>query len=85
MASDRIEGNWKQITGRIKHQWGKRTDDDLDEAKDRRDHLIGKMQECYGIAKEEAREQATDEPLPSSRNGIARSAAIGKPPRSAGT
>ncbi|MCL7744150.1 CsbD family protein [Guyparkeria hydrothermalis] len=57
MASDRIEGNWKQLKGRIKQEWGQLTDDDLDEAEGHRDYLIGKVQERYGIAKEQAREQ----------------------------
>ncbi|MFA7522928.1 MAG: CsbD family protein [Halothiobacillaceae bacterium] len=57
MDSDRIKGNWKQIKGRIKQEWGQLTDDDLTEAEGHRDYLIGKVQEKYGIAKDEAREQ----------------------------
>ena len=57
MDADRIKGNWKQIKGDIKKEWGQLTDDDLDEAEGHRDFLIGKVQERYGIAKEEAREQ----------------------------
>lgn len=57
MNSDRIEGNWKQIKGRIKTQWGKLTDDDLQAAEGHRDYLAGKVQERYGIAKDEAEEQ----------------------------
>lgn len=57
MDPEQIKGNWKQIKGDIKKQWGKLTDDDLDEAEGHRDHLIGKIQERYGIAKDEAREQ----------------------------
>jgi len=54
MNWDRIEGNWKQVTGRAKVQWGKLTDDDLDVVAGRRDQLAGKIQERYGIAKDEA-------------------------------
>jgi uncharacterized protein YjbJ (UPF0337 family) len=54
MDWNRIEGNWKQIKGRVKEQWGKLTDDDLDVINGRREQLAGKMQERYGIAKDEA-------------------------------
>lgn len=54
MNWDRIEGNWTQFTGKVKEQWGKLTDDDLTEIAGRRDVMIGKVQERYGIAKDEA-------------------------------
>ncbi|MFP4217048.1 MAG: CsbD family protein [Phycisphaerae bacterium] len=57
MDPEQIKGNWKQIKGDIKKEWGKLTDDDLKEAEGHRDSLIGKIQERYGIAKDEAREQ----------------------------
>jgi uncharacterized protein YjbJ (UPF0337 family) len=57
MNWDRIEGNWKQVTGKAKMQWGKLTDDDLDVIAGRRDVLSGKIQERYGIAKDEAEKQ----------------------------
>ena len=57
MNWDRIEGNWKQLTGKVKLQWGKLTDDDLDVIAGKRDQLIGKIQEQYGIAKDEAERQ----------------------------
>jgi uncharacterized protein YjbJ (UPF0337 family) len=57
MNWDRIEGNWKQVTGRAKEQWGKLTDDDLDVVAGRRDRLAGKIQERYGVAKDEAEKQ----------------------------
>jgi uncharacterized protein YjbJ (UPF0337 family) len=50
MNWDRIEGNWKQIKGRAKAQWGKLTDDDLDVVAGRRQQLAGKLQERYGLA-----------------------------------
>ena len=43
MDWDRIEGNWKQVKGKVKEQWGKLTDDDLDEISGRRDQLEGKI------------------------------------------
>ncbi len=59
MNWDRIEGNWKQIKGDIKKQWGKLTDDQLDVIAGRRDHLAGKIQETYGITKEETEKQVS--------------------------
>ena len=60
MNWDQIEGNWKQVKGKFKEKWGKLTDDDLDIATGRRDHLIGKLQEKYGIQREAA-EKKLDE------------------------
>lgn len=57
MNADQIKGNWKQIKGDIQKEWGQLTDDDLDQAEGHRDYLVGKVQERYGIAKEEAEEQ----------------------------
>jgi uncharacterized protein YjbJ (UPF0337 family) len=57
MNWDRIKGNWKQVTGKVKSQWGKLTDDDLDVVAGHRDQLAGKIQERYGIAKDEAEKQ----------------------------
>ena len=60
MNWDRIEGNWKQFKGKVKEQWGKLTDDDLDVAAGKRDQLVGRIQNRYGIAKDEAERQADD-------------------------
>ena len=57
MNNERIKGNWNQFKGKIKEKWGRLTDDDLDVAEGQRDQLIGKIQEKYGIAKEEAQRQ----------------------------
>ena len=54
MNWDTIEGNWKQLTGQAKAQWGKLTGDDLSQIAGRRDQLVGKIQERYGVAKEDA-------------------------------
>jgi uncharacterized protein YjbJ (UPF0337 family) len=53
MNWDRVEGNWKQIKGSIKEQWGKLTDDELDVIAGKRDRLVGKIQETYGISRDE--------------------------------
>lgn len=60
MNADRIKGNWKQLTGRIKSEWGKLTDDDLQVADGHREYLAGKLQERYGIAKDEADEKVRE-------------------------
>jgi uncharacterized protein YjbJ (UPF0337 family) len=60
MDWNRVEGNWKQLKGRAKQEWGKLTDDDLTAANGRRDELAGKVQERYGIAKDAARKQVDD-------------------------
>jgi uncharacterized protein YjbJ (UPF0337 family) len=57
MNWDRIEGNWKQFRVRVQQQWGKLTNDDLDTVEGRRTELVGKIQERYGIAKDEAEKQ----------------------------
>ena len=54
---DRIEGNWKQMTGSVKERWGELTDDDVAELDGNKDQLIGKIQEKYGIARNAAEEQ----------------------------
>jgi uncharacterized protein YjbJ (UPF0337 family) len=57
MNWDRVEGNWKQFRGQVQQQWGKLTNDDLDTVEGRRTELVGKIQERYGIAKDEAEKQ----------------------------
>ena len=57
MDWDRIEGNWKQFSGKVKEQWGKLTDDELHQVQGKRDQLEGKIQERYGIAKDQIRKQ----------------------------
>src|SRR5512139_2031287 len=55
-----VEGNWKQFKGKVKQQWGKLTDDHLDVIAGKRDELVGKIQESYGITKDEAEKQIED-------------------------
>ncbi len=57
MNWNQVAGNWKQFTGQVKAQWGDLTDDELNQIAGKRDILVGKIQEKYGIAKEEAEEQ----------------------------
>ncbi len=54
---NRIQGNWKQIAGGVRQQWGKLTDDDIAQANGEREKLAGKIQERYGISQQEANRQ----------------------------
>ncbi|HUK24091.1 MAG TPA: CsbD family protein [Terriglobales bacterium] len=65
MNWDQIEGKWKQAKGAVKEKWGRLTDGDLDVIAGKRDQLIGKIQERYGITKEEAQTQVESWNLPS--------------------
>jgi uncharacterized protein YjbJ (UPF0337 family) len=57
MNWDRVEGNWKQFTGKVKEKWGKLTDDDITVINGKQDQLVGRIQERYGVAKDEAEKQ----------------------------
>jgi uncharacterized protein YjbJ (UPF0337 family) len=57
MNNDILAGNWKQFHGKMLEQWGKLTKDDLDVAAGRRDQIVGKLQERYGIVRDEAEKQ----------------------------
>lgn len=57
MNWDMVEGNWKQFKGKVKSQWGKLTDDQLDVINGKRDQLAGKVQKAYGITNDEAEKQ----------------------------
>ena len=60
MNWDRIEGQWKQMKGSVKERWGKLTDDDLNVIGGKKDQLVGRLQERYGIAKDEAQTQVDE-------------------------
>lgn len=60
MNNDRVAGAWKQLKGKVKEQWGKLTDDEIDQLEGRSEQLAGKLQERYGLAHEEAERQAKD-------------------------
>jgi uncharacterized protein YjbJ (UPF0337 family) len=60
MNWDQIEGKWKQSAGIVKQKWGKLTDDDLTTVAGKKDQLVGKIQERYGIAKEAAEKQVDE-------------------------
>ncbi|ALO38885.1 CsbD family protein [Alcaligenes faecalis] len=60
MNEDTIKGKWKQLSGKIQAKWGKLTNDDIDVAEGNTEYLVGKIQERYGIAREEAEKQVRD-------------------------
>ena len=57
MNWDIAEGNWKQFKGKVQTQWGKLTDDHMDQISGKRQELSGRIQEAYGISKDEAEKQ----------------------------
>ena len=57
MNEDTFKGQWMQLKGKIREQWGKLTDDDVDQIQGRSEQLIGKLQSRYGIARDEAQRQ----------------------------
>jgi uncharacterized protein YjbJ (UPF0337 family) len=60
MNWDQIEGKWKQFTGSAREEWGKLTEDDWQTISGKKDQLVGRIQERYGIAKAEAEKQADE-------------------------
>ena len=60
MNWDRIEGDWKMLSGKVQERWGKLTDDDLDVIQGRREQLEGKIQNVYGVARDEAHKQVEE-------------------------
>lgn len=57
MNWEEVEGKWKQLKGLVKEKWGKLTDDDLDIIAGKKEQLVGRIQQRYGITKEEAETQ----------------------------
>jgi uncharacterized protein YjbJ (UPF0337 family) len=54
---DQIAGKWTELKGQVRNQWGKLTDDDLEQIKGNRDILVGRLQQRYGLAKDEINRQ----------------------------
>jgi len=57
MNWDRVAGNWRQFKGNVREQWGRLTNDQIDVIAGKRDQLAGKIQEAYGVSKDEAERQ----------------------------
>jgi uncharacterized protein YjbJ (UPF0337 family) len=60
MNWDRVQGNWKQFSGKVKEQWGQLTDDDLTQVNGSREQLEGKIQARYGFAKDKVKKDVDD-------------------------
>jgi len=60
MNEDIIKGNWLQVKGEIKKQWGDLTDDSIDQIDGSREKLVGKIQESQGVARDEAEKQVEE-------------------------
>lgn len=60
MNWDIVEGNWKQFKGKVQTQWGKLSNDHIDQIAGKRTELAGKIQETYGLTKDEAEQQIKD-------------------------
>jgi uncharacterized protein YjbJ (UPF0337 family) len=60
MNRDIAKGNFTQLKGKIKEQWGKLTDDEIDELEGKSEILAGKLQERYGLSKEDAEREAKE-------------------------
>ena len=78
MNWDQVEGKWKQYKGQAKEKWGKFTDDDLDVIDGKRQQIVGKIQERYGISKEAAERQA-DEFVKSMKEEVQKVRRAGQP------
>jgi uncharacterized protein YjbJ (UPF0337 family) len=57
MNKDTLKGQWTQLKGTVREQWGKLTNDDIDQIQGQSEQLVGKIQERYGIARDEAERQ----------------------------
>ena len=60
MNEDTLKGQWTQLKGKVREQWGKLTNDDVDQVHGEAEQLAGRIQERYGIAKDEAHRQVND-------------------------
>ena len=54
---DVYRGKWLEFKGKIQKNWGKITDDEVNEMKGESKELQGKLQQKYGYTKEEARKE----------------------------
>ena len=60
MNEDTLKGQWMQLKGKVREQWGKLTNDDIDQIEGQGEQLVGRIQERYGVAKDDARQQVND-------------------------
>ncbi|HVW28065.1 MAG TPA: CsbD family protein [Polyangiaceae bacterium] len=60
MNWDQIKGQWHQLKGQVKSKWGKLTDDDITNISGKKEQLIGRLQQRYGIMKDQAEKQVDE-------------------------
>jgi uncharacterized protein YjbJ (UPF0337 family) len=60
MNTDVLKGQWHQLKGEVKSRWGKLTDDDLDRAQGDAEQLVGRIQERYGYARDQAHREVDE-------------------------
>jgi uncharacterized protein YjbJ (UPF0337 family) len=60
MNAAQVKENWQRLVGKAKEKWGRLTDDDWKIVEGKRDQLVGKIQERYGLAREEAERQLAE-------------------------
>jgi uncharacterized protein YjbJ (UPF0337 family) len=60
MNWDQVKGKWHEVKGSIRAKWGELTDDEIEELDGNREKMVGKIQQKYGVAKEEAEKQVDD-------------------------
>lgn len=60
MNSDELKGQWEQLKGKLREKWSKLSDDDWQQVKGNKEKIVGKIQERYGIAKEQAEKELRD-------------------------
>lgn len=60
MNWDQIEGSWKEMKGKVRASWGELTDDELTQIGGKKDQLVGKLQQKYGLEREEAERRADE-------------------------
>ena len=60
LNADVLKGKWQQLKGEARVQWGRLTDDDLDQIQGNAEKLAGKLQERYGYAQEQAKKEVDE-------------------------
>jgi len=60
MNADVMKGKWHQLKGDVKQRWGKLTNDDLDRVDGDSEKLVGRLQERYGYARDQAKKEVDD-------------------------
>lgn len=57
MNKDVIQGHWKEVKGKLKQQWGKLTDDEINHMQGTYDELEGALQKRYGYQRDQIKKE----------------------------